>query len=109
MMKKAVMVLVLFLFLSLTFALAEETANNNDITTDSSCNFGCKIWEFLFGNKEARAGKAWFDRSEPLVGQADTLTYGGWSCKYGSLCYCLEPLGCGDNNGGTHFPPKDPK
>ena len=69
-MKKAVMVLVLFLFLSLTFALAEETANNNDITTDSSCNFGCKIWEFLFGNKEARAGKAWFDRSEPLVGEA---------------------------------------
>mgnify|MGYP001558037035 CR=1 FL=1 len=109
MMKKAVVMLVLFLLCSFVFALAEETSAADNAATntavESSCNLGCKIWEFLFGNKEARAGNAWFDRSTSLVGQADTLSWGGWVCSgAGSLCVCKDSFGCADNKGKTWFP-----
>ena len=56
-MKKAVMMLVLLL--SLTFSIAQET---DDIYDEEpvvkECNLGCKVWQFFFGSKEARAD--WF-------------------------------------------------
>ncbi len=68
MIKKTVNLFVLFLFLSSIFVIAQET--DDEETVVEECGIGCKVWQFLFGSKEARAGKAWFDRSEALVGEA---------------------------------------
>src|SRR3989344_1906916 len=86
-MKKAVMMLVLFLLLSSVFAFAQETDNQETVVED--CTFGCKVWQFFFGSKEARAGRAWFDRGA-LVGEAEKTptpkyTYIGKMTKEGSL------------------------
>lgn len=91
-MKKVVVMLVLFLLCSSIFAIAQET-NDSSSEAPADCNLGCKIWQFLFGSKEARAGKAWFDRSEPLVGSAVL-----WECT-GSVCTCHSVLVCYDVNG----------
>src|SRR3989344_3843590 len=74
MIKKAVMMFVLLLFCSSIFVFAQET---EDIYEDEveDCGLGCKVWQFLFGSTEARAGRAWFDRSEALVGMAGTSKY----------------------------------
>src|SRR3989344_9570003 len=68
-MKKAVMMFVLFILCSSIFAFAQETDDIYDEETVEECGLGCKIWQFLFGSAEARAGKAWFDRGA-LVGEA---------------------------------------
>src|SRR3989338_9108040 len=69
-MKKAVMMFVLFILCSSIFAFAQETDDIYDEDIVEECGLGCKIWQFLFGSKDARAGRAWFDRSEALVGEA---------------------------------------
>src|SRR3989344_2888944 len=75
MIKKIVMMFVLGFLLSSIFAIAQEDNGIYDEETIvDECNFGCKVWQFLFGSTEARAGKAWFDRSEPLVGEAANPT-----------------------------------
>src|SRR3989338_874185 len=94
MIKKAVVVFVLFLLCSSIFAVAQETDSEGTVVEE--CGIGCKVWQFLFGSKEARAGRAWFDRSEPLVGMAS-----GWECK-GSICTCYNINGCIDNNFKRH-------
>ncbi len=68
MIKKTVNLFVLFLLLSSIFVIAQET--DSEETVVEECKVGCKIWQFLFGSKEARAGRAWFDRSEALAGEA---------------------------------------
>lgn len=79
--------LVLLLLLSSLFAFAQETTDASG--SETACNLGCKIWQFFFGSKEARAGKAWFDRGA-LVGQAagwDPLkTQGQYLCKRDGGC-----------------------
>ena len=69
MTKKTVMMLVLFLLCSSIFAFAQTDDIYDSETVVEECGLGCKVWQFLFGSKEARAGKAWFDRSEALVGE----------------------------------------
>src|SRR3989338_6457310 len=75
MIKKAVVVFVLFLLCSSIFAVAQETDSEGTVVEE--CGIGCKIWQFLFGSTEARAGRAWFDRSEALVGKAEALKSDG--------------------------------
>ena len=67
-MKKAVMMLVLLLLCSSIFAVAQETEDIYEEEVED-CGVGCKVWQFFFGSKEARAGRAWFDRSEAVVGE----------------------------------------
>ncbi|MDO8510746.1 MAG: hypothetical protein Q7S55_01120 [Nanoarchaeota archaeon] len=74
---KLVSVVVLFLLCSSIFALAQETDNQETVAEE--CGLGCTVWQFFFGSQEARAGRAWFDRSA-LVGEAGktpTYTYTG--------------------------------
>ncbi len=66
-MKKIVVMFVLLLLCSSIFAFAQETTDASG--SEPACNLGCKVWQFFFGSKEARAGKAWFDRGA-LVGRA---------------------------------------
>lgn len=69
---KIISLLVILLLWSSVFALAAETFEvPEDVVEEQACGLGCKIWEFLFGNPEARAGGAWFDRSGALVGEAE--------------------------------------
>lgn len=83
MIKKAVMMFVLLLLCSSIFAFAQESKEYTPVTPAREptsagelapvCTLFCKIGRFFFGSKEARAGRAWFDRSEALVGEALTL------------------------------------
>ncbi len=66
---KLTTIFVLFMLCSSIFAFAQETDPYADEPVEE-CKLGCKIWQFLFGSKEARAGRAWFDRSDALVGEA---------------------------------------
>ena len=79
-MKKAVSVFVLFLLVLSIFSIAEETVvsaaetpaqitSADSASSSEACGFWCKISEFLFGNKENRAGLGWFDREGALVGK----------------------------------------
>jgi len=100
MMKKAVMMSVILLLCSSVFAIAQEMNTSSSAAPD--CNLGCQIWQFLFGSTEARAGKAWFDRSEALVGEApgkpitlNEVTIGGDStpakkCSQGDTESCKQ-------------------
>ena len=77
MKKLMVMVLIVLLIVSV-FSIAQ--VNEDELVeaveeTSEDCNLGCKVWQFLFGNAENRAGKGWFDRTDALVGQAP----GGYS------------------------------
>jgi len=94
-MKKAVSLLIVFLLVISVFSIAqsdqEELAEAVEETSED-CNFGCKVWQFFFGNPVNRAGKGWFDRGN-LVGMADnygnTGNFGPCSNKNkaGSVCF----------------------
>ncbi len=61
---------VLILLCSSILAMAQDINASSADDASASCNLGCSIWQFLFGSQDARAGKAWFDRSAALVGEA---------------------------------------
>ncbi len=78
-----VVFMVILLLCSSIFSFAQETDSGSGTETNTEtvtavddannaepCGFGCKMWQFLFGSKEARSGRAWFDRDEALVGEA---------------------------------------
>ena len=118
-MRKTILGLfVLFLLFSSSLAFAQEekyltlfendSENNPEKNSESVilavgqdvCGIGCDIWQFLFGDKEARAGRAWWDRSEPeeaLAGKAYG-EYNDWSCP-DDFCICTNNAGCTDKNG----------
>ena len=73
--------------------VAQETDDIYEEETVEECGIGCKIWQFLFGSKEARAGKAWWDRGA-LVGEGifgpDVKKYSSdWQCTEGNIDVCL--------------------
>ncbi|MBI2581509.1 tetratricopeptide repeat protein, partial [Candidatus Woesearchaeota archaeon] len=100
-MKRIYHLLVLLLLLNSILVVAQETDDIYEAETVEECGIGCKIWQFLFGSKEARAGKAWWDRGA-LVGEAGSQTV-GWDCTNvgGALpysCVCKSSVGCFDEN-----------
>ncbi len=86
--KRQTALVVMFLLLLSIFSIAEveeesaaeatiqagevpaQTTAADSLSSSEACGFWCKISEFLFGNKENRAGKGWFDRKGALVGMA---------------------------------------
>lgn len=84
---------VLFLLLSSVFAVAQEEP------ADDSCRgFWGKVNCFFFGSKEARGGRAWWERGEAVVGEAAAAPGAkGWLCEGGQYCSCQNKLGCYDD------------
>ena len=89
MKKKAVMIVVLLLLGSI-FAFAQETEADEAVV---ECGVGCKIWQFLFGSKEARAGRSWWDRGalvgEGIFGPNVKKYTSDWQCTEGDIDVCL--------------------
>lgn len=73
-------------------------SSDEDLSGEDACGIGCDIWQILFGSKEARAGRAWWDR-DALAGEA-VKEYGDWYCTDG-FCICTNNAGCTDKNGAT--------
>lgn len=64
---------ILSIFIILSLLLSLVTAQNETIEPQEECGFLCKVWEFFWGSKENRAGQAWWDREDALVGGAITI------------------------------------
>lgn len=102
----SIIALLLLFSSSLVFAQEENYLvlfdnDSESAVTDvgqDACGIGCEFWQFLFGSKEARAGRAWWDR-DALAGEA-VKEYGDWHCTDG-FCICTNNAGCTDKNGAT--------
>ncbi|PIN76879.1 hypothetical protein COV17_00525 [Candidatus Woesearchaeota archaeon CG10_big_fil_rev_8_21_14_0_10_36_11] len=67
-MKKMMGILVLLVFLLDSMVIAEEVVDDQPCTS-----FMEKVWCFLWGNPDNRAGMSWFDRSDAVVGSSSVL------------------------------------